>query len=258
MSNDGSGAIVTFDAEGYTLDREARASMQAAADRWGWKLHTIGERLHNRAQWWYQKFKWLGDWPLDVDRVLFLDGDMLIRADCPSPPLLGDDVLGLVDASQEHKFAGHSAKMNRMAKAWCNRLGVSLPEDRIAQGQGGFRLVPRSLSGFYLLCWNTIKGLSGGEGVHRGSGFIKHDNADMGFEAAMRLREGIAVEWLPPEWDVNLPPFDKTDAWQTPNVRDGFREGQPLLPGYITHFGGGPFRKKVERMREYDWKRVTA
>jgi len=202
----------------------------------------------------------IDSWGDECYATLFLDGDMLIRADCPEPPPVGD-ALGLVNPSQRHKFAGHALKMDRMAKAWCKRLGVdprtaprgSHGRTKLKQAQGGFRLVPREFSGFYRTCWNAIKALSSGP---RNTAFIKHDNADMGFEAAMRVREAVPIEWLPDEWDINLPPYDKPDAWRDEQIRASMMAGRPVLPGYITHFGGGRFTKKVERMREYDWQRV--
>jgi hypothetical protein len=78
-------AVVTFDCvdQGYVLYHAARTSMKLATQRWGWRFLVITKPLYD-CHVWYQKFL-LPRILSQYERLLVLDGDMVIRPDCPCP-----------------------------------------------------------------------------------------------------------------------------------------------------------------------------
>lgn len=79
-------ALITINLRNY-LSVKARASLQAAATRWGCEYVEVTDwpcpELKGKHPWWQKTFVHSGP-ARDFDRVAVLDGDILIRDDCPS------------------------------------------------------------------------------------------------------------------------------------------------------------------------------
>lgn len=97
-------AIIVFNFRNY-MHPKARTSMEAAATRWGCDyvelteelLHPSGKKVHH---WWQKTL--LYDTVADkYDRVVVLDGDMLVRDDCPNVfQIVPEDHFGVVSRIQ--------------------------------------------------------------------------------------------------------------------------------------------------------------
>jgi len=95
--------IYLYEETTYQLLPEVKASVMDAARRWNADL-SIVERITKRGNFWMQKQNHVLR-TVEAKRVLWLDGDILIRADAPNPfDYVPEDKIGFVSVVQDHRF----------------------------------------------------------------------------------------------------------------------------------------------------------
>jgi hypothetical protein len=116
--------IITFNG-GNFWHPNAKASVEAAAKRWGVELVEIKNRLYAR-DWFAAKFR-IG--PYVDDRALFLDADVVIRSDCPSPfDVVPESDFGAV-ANFQDGMIDHEKYQRPSWELACRMLGMAKPYD---------------------------------------------------------------------------------------------------------------------------------
>lgn len=111
-------AIVTFNVGNY-WPANARYSVLDAAARWG------AEVVEMTASDDISRDKFRIHRKINADRVLYLDADMLIRQDCPSPfDLVPENYFGAVSNYQDDERIDERLEMDGQAWSWlCQHLG---------------------------------------------------------------------------------------------------------------------------------------
>lgn len=221
--------LVTYHEPGrYELLDIARESMEAAADRWGCEFHAI-ERPSKRGNFWTQKIRHFLD-HTDAERALYLDGDMLIRADCPNPfEQVPADAVGFVHVQQDHRRILPDASLGAVP---CVQGGFQMFSKHPALEQFN-----RKLHTFFKrVAWRGMD------------------------QPIIQLVAGVTaprVVWLPAAYNFVLSPpasAEWVDKWHA----NDFWRYRPTLPRYIVHFAGGGhgWQGKRKWMMMFDWRRV--
>jgi hypothetical protein len=117
-------AVVTLNLYGDGLRQTLRDSQRAAAERWGAEYVEITRPMYSWVDAYWEKLN-LDRHTQAYERVVYLDRDVVVRADCPSPfGLVPAESFGGVCSEQEgHFLRGHiEPKMNPL----CRSVGVGL------------------------------------------------------------------------------------------------------------------------------------
>jgi len=211
----------------YELLPNAQASMEAAAERWGATFQPI-ERP-GRGNFWCQKMRHFLD-VCEGDRALYLDGDMLIRADCPNVfDLVPSYKAGFVPVQQDHRnLLVHSA----MGGVPCVQGGFQLYSKHQAQHVFNVMLYKQ----FERLHWTGM------------------DQDQIQFMISALSAD---VCWLPAMFDFIFPPSYSKDWIHKALARDCWMY-KPMLPRYIVHFAGNRegWERKAGRVKMFDWKLI--
>lgn len=203
-------AIYVFQEASYILLENVEASLRHAADRWGATLRIV-KRTDPRN--WFWKDKALHALQAEEDRVLWLDGDILVNISTPNPfEIVPADRLGMVSIVQDHR--------------------IPLPEQPIHHGvpmpNGGFQLSGRKHrepGGFYdrlRKIWEPIR-------------FQGYDQNDLQKALA---EEGLhAVVWLPSAFNFLLVPKDYRGpgSWITRESAVAAWKAFPRMPAWMVH-----------------------
>ena len=232
-------AIAVLNIGGRSFNGKSRRSFEAAAKRWGCDLKEFRQPIVPGRHPYWQK-------PLicrelsDYDRVLQLDGDMLIRWNSPSPfDLVPEDHLGLVSADQfeEDNKRGSKIKQYRQSVVarWAKRLGVPEIDDKYHANAGFFLYSPKH----HQWLWDELVEL--GISVNNQSTLLPEQ---ANFSMLVQRREAPVV-WLPKEWNLMV-----------------FRSGRRghcmhnVMAGHIYHFLGGKAGRP--KLRSTKWFRASA
>src|SRR5580704_14875797 len=127
--------VATLNIGNCAVHDNARSSMRAAAARWGADfleiLYATGAEPHP----YYQKLRLADHFP-DGVRVLYLDGDIVVRCDCPSPFEIVP--IGHIGACRSHhpSHAGATWHLYQPLQDYCRATGVALDpkEDYVHAG----------------------------------------------------------------------------------------------------------------------------
>lgn len=127
-------AVVTLNLFGDGLPHNFRESHRAAAERWGAEYVEITRPLFGWREPWWEKLN-LDQHAAAYERVVYLDRDVVVRADCPNLfELVPEDAIGGVASEQE----GHSLLHHIIPKMQplCDLLGTQLdfPTEYINSG----------------------------------------------------------------------------------------------------------------------------
>jgi hypothetical protein len=175
------------------IDQNARSSIREAARRWQANyleilVATGDTKLHH----YYQKLRLLDHLPSNC-RVLYLDGDVVIRSDCPSPfAIVPRGQLGWI-RSHHPSHAGASSHIFQPMADLAKRNGVvvDVKEDYLHSGLMLFEL-PQHKDLFIEV--NRIVAEQG---------FNSHwPIADQGLFTVARKKLGLEVFWLPPMFQM--------------------------------------------------------
>lgn len=124
---------------------KARKSFEAAASRWNVDLHEITQPVAKGVHVWWQKAMVWRQALDQYERVLQMDADMLIRADCPNPfDRVPQGHFGVVSAHQVVDGPNFERARDLSIRTWAERMGCKpCPDWRHLNA--GFLLYDRGL-----------------------------------------------------------------------------------------------------------------
>jgi len=178
------------------LYENARASFREAARRWGCDyLEIVSPADPSKRRHYFEEKVLLHKHLPSEGRFLFVDGDVIIRSDCPSPfDIVPQGMLGWTKTHQKH----HNAIQHviRELPGYAQRAGVKLDAEDIKEEYllSGFMVFefPRHLE-LYEECERVIADV----------GFnARWELADQGVYTIARKRRNIPVFWLPPMFQL--------------------------------------------------------
>ena len=226
-------AIYVFhEAKKYELLQHVRESLTHAAERWGAELRVVKRTNQSNGYWCDKAVHAVRN---DLDRCLWLDGDMLIRIDCPNPfELVPADRVGFVSTVQDQrKVLSNQPIVN----------GIPMPN-------GGFQLsgkTHREEGGYYRRLIQVWK---------------KH-NLNVYDQPALQSelrREGQKVTWLPSWFNYLMSPCTYTGAGGYKDRATAERDykNRPRMPAEIVHAKamGAGWSWKRALLLSMDWKEV--
>ena len=146
--------LVTLNLNHY-LPTLARESLQAAALRWGVTYLEITEPLADIHHFWQKALMPACPQVASFERVLQLDGDMLIRSDCPNPfDFVPPELFGVVSRVQP----GRPRHIARLAAGRRTARLLELPMYRHGTEHinAGFMLYNTSLHADLLNAWQQV------------------------------------------------------------------------------------------------------
>lgn len=191
-------AIIVLNLNNYLIPH-ARRSMLAATRRWGCSFLEVRQKLKNVGMFWQKPLIAVG--PAQAyDRVLALDGDILIRDDCQSLfAMVPEDGLGVVSRCQHGCNTGDAG----MAR-WSRILGLPQPPDDRHMNGGLFLYNPR-LHRPLLEKW-VAAGAS--------TGWRHNRTCDQASLSVLLYNTTFPVVWLP--WEYNAVYAGRTGSQHTP------------------------------------------
>ena len=218
-------AVITLNLYGDGMPENVRASQRAAAERWNAEYVEITRPLFG----WHDPF--LEKLHLDhhaapYDRVVYLDRDVLVRADCPSLfDLVPQDRIGAIASEQEgHNLLFHiQPKMDSL----CQLVGVSLDYTTEYINSGVLVFSP----GVHRLAFNAAQCL---HGVTPERSWEVYDQGCLSLGIKW---SGTPLHLLPREF--NRCGQRLWDHWT------------PKMDSYIWHFCG---KKTWDVMQQTNWK----
>lgn len=244
-------AIAVLNIGGKSVTENSRRSFMAAADRWGCDFRELREPIAKGRHPYWQKPLVCG-FLHGYDRILQLDGDMLIRWNSPSPfDLVPRDHLGLVSAQQipfdKSKTPGEqeTAAAKRAAEIslyrdsavnlWAGRIGVEKIDDSLHANAGFFLYTPSE----HKWLWDKVVEV----GMDAG-----HPGAMLPEQATFSIlvqHYNVPTVWLPQEWNLMM--------FRKPRSDHGLHN---VMAGHIYHFiGGAGYRPALHRVK---WYRASA
>ncbi|WP_240359531.1 glycosyltransferase [Pyxidicoccus trucidator] len=134
-------AVMTLNLYGDGLRQTLRDSQRAAAERWGAEYVEITRPMYSWPDAYWEKLN-LDRHAQSYERVVFLDRDVMVRADCPSPfELVPAESFGGICSEQE----GHQLRENVEAKMehLYRSVGVALDYEREYLNSGVLVFSPR-------------------------------------------------------------------------------------------------------------------
>jgi hypothetical protein len=184
--------LVTLNTRREVLHGNARDSMRAAARRWNCNYLEILQDAEGRveASVFYQKLR-LPDHLPDT-RILYLDSDVVIRSDCPSPwEIVPDGSLGWV-RSHHPSMGGSTWHVLQKLPAWAARFGVTVDIEMEYLNSGVMLFdLPR-----HRVLFEKAQQMVEEQGF-----YSIWEVADQGFLTVARKLLGLEVFWLPPLFD---------------------------------------------------------
>jgi hypothetical protein len=174
------------------IHENARASMREAARRWNCNYLEIVAPAKPGRHHFEEKCLIHKHLPSD-GRFLFLDGDIMIRSDCPSPfDIVPKGMLGWV-RSHHPNHEGATWHVQRCLPDYARRAGVSIDIEK-EYVHSGFMLfeLPKHLE-LFEECQRVIADV----GFH-----TRWELADQGVLTVARKRREIPVFWLPPMFQM--------------------------------------------------------
>lgn len=106
--------LFTLSFGNYICDN-VRQSLAAAASRWGCDYLELTNRRVPHLHPCFEKLQFLANEATNWDRVVYVDGDMLVRAGAPSPfAAVPSHKIGVVDDIQPH----HSKETREIVRDW--------------------------------------------------------------------------------------------------------------------------------------------
>lgn len=189
--------VCTLNVGRNCLYDNARASFREAARRWGCNyLEIVSPADPSKRRHHYEEKLYLHKHLPSEGRFLFLDGDVIIRSDCPSPfEIVPEGFLGWVRTHQD----GHTSAtrhVSRVLPNYAKRAGVAFDAESIEREYllSGFMVFefPRHLE-LYEECERVVAQV----GFQR-----RWELADQGVYTIARKRRNIPVFWLPPMFQM--------------------------------------------------------
>lgn len=187
--------LVTLDIGNYLCEATVQ-SFQAAADRWGVAFVRIQQPLlaDGRAVHHFWQKALIPFAPSIVDtfqRVLFLDGDMLVRSDCPNPfDLVPPENMGLVSRCQPRHWCRGEPQRDMLR--WSRLLNLPLPTHDL-YANGGFMLYsPQAHAECLKAWWNA------GRLVR----WHRRGRPEQSSLSVLVHAMGVPVTWLPWHFDT--------------------------------------------------------
>lgn len=223
-------ALVVLNFNAYVHPKSA-ASFKAAADRWNCQYVEVtepfvfaGKAVH---PWWQKALL-----PFEpavggaFERLAVLDGDMLVREDCPS--LFDQVAQGTIGAvSRDQPAHRRTRPVDPHVRLWARRLGASAPR-HIPCLNGGLLVYEPILHGPYLKAWRD---------TGRKTRWSIRGGGDQGAISVLLHTMGAPMTWL---------------HWRFNTVKAGGQRPQaPLgrMLTYIYHFNGPSRRFRIARCR---------
>lgn len=213
--------IYVFEEKGYQILPTVRESFQHAANRWGSELVFL-KRLTVKGNFWMQKQQHVL-LTKQARRVLWLDGDMLIRVDCPNPfDFVPVHKIGYVSVAQDH------------------RKPVS------HYPQGGFQIYHTQ---YHLEILRRI------DVAFKSCGYQGMDQDILGC-----IVNKDQIQWLPSAFNF-LVFAPNCVGWLSKWHEDRWNTS-PVLPNWICHLrngmqpGQGGWKNKALHISRFDWKLI--
>ena len=182
-------AIVTLNIRDF-MPACARESFQHAAKRWGCEYIEITEPIAPIHHFWIKALIGNSKYVTGIDRILQLDGDILIRSDCPSPfDLVPRENFGVVSRVQPNNPLHKLRQLGHLSAQLFNLQSYGDEHNHI---NAGFILYSRMLHQEQLELW-------------RAAGLYSNWTPKL-FPEQMALscvlqQTKVGVTWLPPEWN---------------------------------------------------------
>ena len=231
-------ALVVPKAHDYKLHPKVEASLSAAAERWGADYLPM-DIEDNDHSWNYRKMLFVPRLKGRYEQIVFLDGDVLIRDDCPWPEVPLDHI-GWVPAYQPHKHERSHHNSRRCVQWW--EPTKPLPNDWWMPNTGFNVVSPEHHGGLYE------------EAFERGirAGCPKWPSGqDQGIIACLRYDHDVPVTQLPHTYNFQVLPT--RGKWRDPAECDHIY-GNRAMQYWVYHLSGGNWRGKVARILRFDWR----
>lgn len=240
-------ALVVPKAHDYKLHPKVEASLSAAAERWGADYLPM-DIEDNDHSWNYRKMLFVPRLAGQYEQIVFVDGDVLIRSDCPWPEVPLDHI-GWAPEYQPHKHDRVFYNSPKCVQWW----GPSKP---LPEGwwmpNTGFNVVSPDRHG-------ALYEEAFGRGV--AAGCPKWPSGqDQGIIACLRYDYDVPVTQLPVTYNFQVLP--SRGKWKNPEEHDRVYGTRAMLH-WVYHLSGGKWsspgggtrlRDKVSRIMRFDWE----
>jgi hypothetical protein len=220
-------AIVTLNLRNF-MPACARASFQHAAKRWAVEYIEIVEPLGQVHHFWQKAILSSSKHVTGIDRILQLDGDILIRSDCPSPfDLVPRENFGVVSRVQQG-ISRRRFETRRHLMA--SRMGLAAYSDPKQHLNAGLILYDRMFHERILSDWVTVGARCS---------WSTECNVPEQFALSCLLQAtATAVTWLPATYNFLL------------------AQRQPTGPmhAFVYHYNARGKRKVADLMERHQWQ----
>ena len=221
-------AVITLNLYNDGMPENVRASQRAAAERWGAEYVEITRPLFGWQDAMLEKLH-LDQHAAAYERVVYLDRDVVVRADCPSLfDMVPEDHMGAVASEQEgHNLLFHiEPKMDPI----CRLVGVSMDYSNEYINSGVLVFNPR----LHQPAFEAARCL---HGISPERSWEVYDQGCVGLGI---IWSGTPLHRLPP--DFNRCGLRLWDHWT------------PTMDSYIWHFCG---KKTWGAMQDTRWEEVS-